>query len=105
MSEKDALDSFTRMQLDVLCGLWQLHHDATRRPRPPTPSPRIERNAEDRDHSLRKIPVGTVGWRNFADVEGRLRRYRHVVYNYKKMYYQVPHSDGDWEKLKKTDVE
>jgi len=38
--------------------------------------------------TLLEVPVGTVVWRDFADLERRVKRYRSKVYGYKVLYDQ-----------------
>ena len=75
ITEKEALDSFTPLQLDGFHALWELYHDASgdaSRPRPVV-SPRVERNVADRERALREIPIGREVWRKIADHEGNSR--------------------------------
>ena len=65
ITEKEALDSFTPLQLDCFHALWELYYgvsgDASR-PRPVVPPYRVERDVAGRERALREIPIGREVW-------------------------------------------
>ena len=103
--ESRCLDSFSPMQLDVFHALWALYQPSRYRPRPAAKSTSSERLAANRTHALLEVPIGTVVWRDFTDRQGRIQRCRTEVYDYKTPYWRVPHADGDWEELTRTEIE
>ena len=70
LSEEEARDSFTTLQLDVFHARWETYHGAECRAKPTSTLTRKERDGIDREQALKQHPVGTVIWREFADAEG-----------------------------------
>ncbi|CAB1114741.1 unnamed protein product [Ectocarpus sp. CCAP 1310/34] len=101
ITEDEARDSFSPLQLDVFHALWELHHpsDATRPTGEPT---RGEREVESRDRALEMFPRGTEVGRVFMDAEGRSKTFKAKVYDYCDPYWRVEYPDGDWEALTKS---
>jgi len=104
ITEDEARDSFSPLQLDVFHALWELHHpDAA--PRPPGEPTRGEREVESRERALDMFPCGTVVGRIFTDAEGQPKVFKAKVYDYCDPYWRVEYPDGDWEELTKREVE
>ena len=104
LSEEEARDSFTPLQLDVFHALWETYHGAECQARPTSTLTRKEREGIDREHALKQHPVGTVIWREFADAEGNKKRHLSKVFDYKSPYWRVRYADGDWEELNERDI-
>ena len=60
ITEKERLDNFSPMQLDVFHALWELYQPFRHRLRLATKSTSSERLAANRAHALLEVPVGTV---------------------------------------------
>ena len=104
ITEDEARDSFSPLQLDVFHALWELHHpDAA--PRPPGEPTRGEREVESRERALDMFPCGTVVGRIFTDAEGQPQVFKAKVYDYCDPYWRVEYPDGDSEELTKREVE
>ena len=105
VSETEASDSFTPLQLDVFHAMWELYKGTSSGARPPISPSRQERDQADRERALREVPIGTSVWRHFLDNNGKMKLYEGFVYGYKTPYYRVRYTDGDWEELNRTEVE
>jgi len=103
ITEDEARDSFSPLQLDVFHALWELHNpdDA---PRPPGEPTRGEREVESRERALELYPRGTEVGRIFTDAEGRAKTFKATVYDYCDPYWRVEYPDGDWEELTRREV-
>ena len=99
------LNSFSLLQLDVFHALWELCQSSHHGPRPAAKSKSNERFAANRAHALLEVPIGTVVWRDFTKQQGRIQCCRTEVYDHKTPYWRVRHLDGDWEELRRTEVE
>ena len=60
LSELEARDSFTPLQLDVLHTLWETYHEAECQARPTSTLTQREGDETDREHALKQQPVGTA---------------------------------------------
>ena len=104
ITEDEARDSFSPLQLDVFHASWELYHpDAD--PRPPGEPTRGAREVESRERALDMFPRGTEVGRVFTDAEGRSKTFKAKVYDYCDPYWRVEYPDGDWEELTKREVE
>jgi len=81
LSEEEAKDSFTPLQLDVFHALWEANHGEEKRPRLTLAQTKAGRDAEERKRALNKHPVGTVVWRTFKETERKEEIHREVVYD------------------------
>ena len=71
LTEEEATDSLTPLQLDVFHALREAYHGAEHRPQPAlTPTRRAKQDAEKRENALKKFSVGTVVWTTFTDDRG-----------------------------------
>ena len=104
LSEEEARDSFTPLQLDVFNTLWETYHGAECQARPTSTLTRKERDGIDREHALEQYPVGAVIWREFADAEGNKKRDLSKVFDYKSPYWRVRYADGDWQELNEREI-
>ena len=104
LSEEEARDIFTPLQLDVFHPLWETYHGAECQARPPATLTRKKRDGIYREHALKQHPVGTVIWRKFTDAEGNKKRHLSKVFDYKSPYWRVWYADGDWEKLNEREI-
>eukprot|EP00752_Nemacystus_decipiens_P016750 g14988.t1 len=103
ITEDEARDSFSPLQLDVFHALWELHNpDAA--PRPPGELTRGEREVESRERALEIFPRGTEVGRIFTDAEGRSKTFKATVYDYCDPYWRAEYPDGDWEELTRREV-
>jgi len=59
LSEEEAQESFTPLQLDVFHALWERYHGADHRARPPGMPTREEKAAASREVALKAFPIGT----------------------------------------------
>ena len=105
VTERECLDSFTSLQLDVFHTLRELYQPSYLRPLPAAKSTSSERLAANRAHALLGMLIGTLVWWDFTDQQGRIQRCRTEVYDYKTPYWRVWHSDKDWEELTRTEFE
>eukprot|EP00752_Nemacystus_decipiens_P011522 g10231.t1 len=103
ITEDEARDSFSPLQLDVFHALWELHNPNVA-PRPPGEPTRGEREAESRERALETLPRGTEVGRNFMDAEGRSKTFKATVSDYCDPYWRVDYLDGDWEELTRREV-
>ena len=99
VSESEALDSFTPLQLDVFHALWTLYHPETS---PATGSVSKKRPAPlSRSDALGLFPIGTPVYRCFdhgAEMVGQ-------VYDYLQPYWRVRYPDNNWEEMPRRDLE
>eukprot|EP00752_Nemacystus_decipiens_P015644 g13961.t1 len=103
ITEDEARESFSPLQLDVFHALWELHHPNVA-PRPPGEPTRGEREVESRERALEIFPRGTEVGRIFTDAEGRSKTFKATVYDYCDPYWRVEYPDGDWEELTRREV-
>eukprot|EP00752_Nemacystus_decipiens_P008157 g7296.t1 len=103
ITEDEARDSFSPLQLDVFHALWELHNLNVAR-RPPGEPTRGEREVESRKRALEVFPRGTEVGRIFTDAEGRSKTFKATVYDYCDPYWRVEYPDGDWEELTRREV-
>lgn len=104
ITEDEASDSFSLLQLDVFHALWELHRP-NEAPRPVGEPTRGAREVESRERALDIFPVGTEVGRIFTDSEGRSKTFKAKVYDYCDPYWRVEYPDGDWEELTKREVD
>ena len=100
ITEDEARDSLSPLQLDVFHALWKLHQPEAD-DRPPGDPTRGESEVESRDRALEMFRRGTVVGRVFVDTEGRSKTFKVKVYDYCDPYWRVEYPDGDWEELTK----
>ena len=105
LSEEEAQESFTPLQLDVFHALWERYHGADHRARPPGMPTREEKPAASREVALKAFPIGTKVRREFADIRGKRRVFVGKVYDFSDPYWRVRYPDGDWEELNRLEVE
>lgn len=89
MTEDEAGDSFSPLQLDVFHALYEAHHGADAAPRPAGPPTRGEREVASREPALQLFPIGTPVGPEFADSDGRLKVFRAAVFDYCDPYWRV----------------
>ena len=104
ITEDEARDSFSPLQLDVFHALWEFHNPGAA-PRPPGEPSRGAREVDSRERALEIFPIGTVVGRIFTDSEGNSKTFKATVYDYCDPYWRVQYSDGDWEELTKREVD
>eukprot|EP00903_Cladosiphon_okamuranus_P009618 g9154.t1 len=104
ITEDEARDSFSPLQLDVFHALWELYCP-NEAPRPLGEPSRGEREVVSRELALEMFPPGTKVGRVFMDAEGRSKTFKATLYDYCDPYWRVEYSDGDWEELTKREVE
>ena len=104
LSEEEARDSSTPLQLDVCHALWETYHGAECRARPTSTLTRKERDGIDQEQALKQHPVGTVIRREFADAEVNKMRHLSKVFDYKSPYWRVRYADRDWEELNECGI-
>lgn len=81
ITEDEARDGFSPLQLDVFPASWELYHPEAD-PRPPGEPTRGEREVESRERALDMVPRGTEVGRAFTDAEGRSKTFKAKVYDY-----------------------
>eukprot|EP00903_Cladosiphon_okamuranus_P005335 g5333.t1 len=104
ITEDEARDSFSPLQLDVFHALWELYCP-NEAPRPLGEPSRGEREVVSRELALEMFPPGTKVGRVFMDAEGRSKTFKATLYDYCDPYWRVEYPDGDWEELTKREVE
>ena len=103
MSEKEALDSFTPLQLDVFHALWELYHPE-KQPRPEEGPSKEQRDKEAREKALQLFPVNTEVRKPFVDGTGKRRVFEGRVYDFQDGYWRVEYTDGDREDMSRRDL-
>ena len=81
LSEEEARDGFTPLQVDVFHALWKTYNGAECRARPTSTLTRKGRDGMDRAQALKQHPVGTVIWRELADADGNKKRHLSKVFD------------------------
>ena len=97
MTEDEAHDSFSPLQLDVFHALYEVYHGEEAAPRLAGPPTRGEREVASREQALRLFPIGTPVGREFVDNEGHPKTFKATVFDYCDPYWRVEYPDGDWE--------
>ena len=98
VSEVEALDSFTPLQLDVFHALWNLYQPV---PDVSTPPPSKKRCPTLlRSTALELFPIGTPTYRSSGSTEmfGQ-------VYDYHTPYWRIRYRDNNWEELSRREME
>lgn len=99
MTEEEAGDSFSPLQLDVFHAVYEEYHGADATPRPAGPPARGAREVASREQALQLFPRGTLVGREFADNEGHPKGFQAAVFDNCDPYWRVEYPDGDWEEL------
>lgn len=99
ISELEALESFTPLQLDMFHALWNLYQAGGE-----TEHLQPKRKRRGRQEALCMFPVGTKILRTFIknDQEDTMTG---SVYDFKEPYWRIRYPDGDWEELTKREME
>ena len=104
VSETEALDSFTPLQLDTYHALWNSYGPRSEQSRPPGPDEEVKiRPALSRKEALRRFPIGTKVAKPLGDGKGRSGRPRQV-YDFYSSYWHVRFADHDWEEMMASEV-
>ena len=82
MTEDEAKDSFTPLQLDVFHAMWETYQTVDCRPRPDGIPSKGEQDASSRQEALKLHPVGTQVRRAFADDVGQAKVFTRVIYDF-----------------------
>ena len=97
ITEDEAGDNLSPLQLDVFHALYEIYHDADATPRPTGPPTRGVREVASREQALLLFPIGTQVGREFAHQDGKLKIFGASVFDYCDPYWRVKYPDGDWE--------
>ena len=104
LTSDETSDSFSPLQLDVFHALYEEYHGADATPRPAGPPTRGAREVASRDQALQLFPIGTPVGREFVDSEGLVKTFQATVFDYCDPYWRVEYPDGDWEELRKREM-
>ena len=91
MSEKEALDSFIALQLDVFHALWELYQPE-KRPRPEEGPSKDQPDEEAREKALQLLPFNTEVQKPFVDGTGKGRVFQGRVYDFQDGYWRVEYT-------------
>ena len=98
VSEVEALDSFTPLQLDVFHAQWNLYQPL---PDAATPPPSKKRCfALPRSTALELFPIGTPTYRSSGSTEMLGQGY-----DYHTPYWRIRYPDNNWEELSRREME
>lgn len=104
LTEDEAKDSFSPLQLDVFHASWETYHGPDKAARPPGAPSRGEREVSSRTDALHEYPIGTPVGREFGDRKGNLKLCIGEVCDFSDPYWRVAYPDGDWEELTRREL-
>ena len=104
LTEDQARDSFSPLQLDVFHAMWERYQGPDQAPRPAGAPSRSEKEVAKREGALREFPVGTEVGRELVSETGQRVVRKGKIWDYSDPYWRVEYPDGDWEELSRREV-